>query len=44
AQVGEVGLWSVLERGQGLAGSLAKKEVAEDRAEVAVGTDGDGEE
>ncbi|EJK56642.1 hypothetical protein THAOC_23432 [Thalassiosira oceanica] len=44
AQVGEVGLWSVLERGQGLAGSLAKKEVAEDRAEVAVGTDGDGED
>ncbi|EJK71160.1 hypothetical protein THAOC_07426, partial [Thalassiosira oceanica] len=42
--VGEVGLRSVLERGQGLAGSLAKKEVAEDWAEVAVGTDGDGEE
>ncbi|EJK67369.1 hypothetical protein THAOC_11608, partial [Thalassiosira oceanica] len=31
--VGEVGLRSVLERGQGLAGPLAKKEVAEDRAE-----------
>ncbi|EJK76185.1 hypothetical protein THAOC_02070 [Thalassiosira oceanica] len=44
AQVGEVGLRSVLERGQGLAGPLAKKEVAEDRAEVAVGSDGDGEE
>ncbi|EJK72061.1 hypothetical protein THAOC_06447, partial [Thalassiosira oceanica] len=44
AQVGEVGLRSVLERGQGLAGPSAKKEVAEDRAEVAVGTDGDGQE
>ena len=36
AQVGEVGLRSVLERGQGLAGPLAKKEVAEDWAKVAV--------
>ncbi|EJK57590.1 hypothetical protein THAOC_22352 [Thalassiosira oceanica] len=45
AEVCEVGLRSVLERGQGLAGPLAKKEVAEDRAEVAVGSnDGDGEE
>ncbi|EJK67395.1 hypothetical protein THAOC_11581 [Thalassiosira oceanica] len=34
AQVGEVGLRSVFERGQGLAGPLAKKEVAEDRAEL----------
>ncbi|EJK60569.1 hypothetical protein THAOC_19050, partial [Thalassiosira oceanica] len=33
AQVGEFGLRSVLERGQGLAGPLAKKEVAEDRAD-----------
>ena len=44
AEVCDVGLRSVLERGQGLAGSLAKKEVAEDRAEVAVGSDGDWEE
>ncbi|EJK52008.1 hypothetical protein THAOC_28765, partial [Thalassiosira oceanica] len=43
AQVCEVDLRSVLERGQGLAGPLAKKEVAEDRVEVAVGSDGDEE-
>ncbi|EJK59346.1 hypothetical protein THAOC_20447, partial [Thalassiosira oceanica] len=37
AEVCEVGLRSVLERGgQGLAGPSAIKEVAEDRAEVAV--------
>ncbi|EJK71241.1 hypothetical protein THAOC_07340, partial [Thalassiosira oceanica] len=46
AEVCEVGLRSVLEleRGQGLAGPFAKKEVAEDRAEVVVGSDGDREE
>ncbi|EJK60638.1 hypothetical protein THAOC_18969 [Thalassiosira oceanica] len=48
AEVCEVGLLaylrSVLGRGQGLVGSLAKKEVAEDRAEVAVGSNGDWEE
>ena len=40
AMVRKVGLRSVSERGQGLTGPLAKKEVAEERAEVAVGSDG----
>ncbi|EJK59387.1 hypothetical protein THAOC_20404, partial [Thalassiosira oceanica] len=44
AEVCEVGLRSVLERRRGLVGPLAKKEVVEDRAEVAVGSDGDWEE
>ena len=44
ATVRQVGLRSVSERGQGLTGPLAKKEVSEDRAEVAVRSDGHREE